>query len=67
MRRVESFFSEENRGVHTNSCIMGNQGRMAGKSKICIGIRKSAYSSSIHIFDAFSLKRVTYEFKETIH
>ena len=28
---------------------------------------KSANSSQIHIFNAFSLKRVTYEFKETIH
>ena len=28
---------------------------------------KPAISSLIHIFDAFSLKRVTYEFKETTH
>ena len=37
---------------------MGNQGKM-----ICIRIKKQANSSWIHIFDAFSLKRVTYEFK----
>ena len=28
-----------NRGVHAHSCIMGNQGKMAGNSKICIGIQ----------------------------
>ena len=28
-----------NRGVHAHSCIMGNQGKMAENSKICIGIQ----------------------------
>ena len=27
------------RGVHAHSCIMGNKGKMAGNSKICIGIQ----------------------------
>ena len=27
------------RGVHAHSCIMGNQGKMAGNSKICVGIQ----------------------------
>ena len=26
-------------GVHAHSCIIGNQGNMAGNSKICIGIQ----------------------------
>ena len=47
------------RQVHVYSCIMLNQGKMAGNSKPA--------NSPIHIFDAFFLKRVTYEFKETIH
>ena len=35
------FSSKEllNRGVHAHSCIMGNQGKMAGNSKICIRIQ----------------------------
>ena len=28
-----------NRGAHTYSCIMDNQGKMVGHSKICIGIQ----------------------------
>ena len=27
------------RGVHAHSCIIGNQGKMEGNSKICIGIQ----------------------------
>ena len=27
------------RGVNAHSCIMGNQGKMEGNSKICIGIQ----------------------------
>ena len=27
------------RGVHAHSCIMGNQGKMAGNLKICIEIQ----------------------------
>ena len=29
----------DNREVHVHSCIMGNQGKMARNSKICIGIQ----------------------------
>ena len=46
-------------------CIMGNQGKMAGNSKICIRIQSPLFLPEF-MFDAFSLKRVTYEFKETI-
>ena len=35
-----------NRGVHAHCCIMGNQGKMAGNSKICIGIQSHAANSS---------------------
>ena len=31
--------NHSDRGVLTHSCIMGNQGKMEGNSKICIGIR----------------------------
>ena len=31
--------SSENRRVHAHSCVMGNQGKMVGNSKICIGIQ----------------------------
>ena len=54
------------RGVHAHSCIIGNQGKMEGNSKIYIGIQSSLILPKF-MFDAFSLKRVTYEFKETIH
>ena len=29
----------ENRPVHALSCIMGNQGKMAGNSKVCMGFQ----------------------------
>ena len=28
-----------NRPVHALSCIMGNQGKMAGNSKVCMGFQ----------------------------
>ena len=31
--------SIENRRVHAHSCVMGNQGKMVGNSKISIGIQ----------------------------
>ena len=55
------------REVHAHNYIMGNQSKDGGKFKDLYWNSKSANSSLIHIFDAFSLKRVTYEFKETIH
>ena len=30
---------DRDRGVHTHSCIKGNQGKMMGNSKICTGIQ----------------------------
>ena len=30
---------DRDRGVQAHSCIMGNQGKMAGNSKICTGIQ----------------------------
>ena len=30
---------DRDRGVHAHSCIMGNQGKMAGNLKICTGIQ----------------------------
>ena len=30
---------DRDRGVHAHSCIMGNQGKMTGNSKICTGIQ----------------------------
>ena len=53
-----------NRGVHAHSCIKSNQGQDGGKLKDLYRNSKPANSSWIHIFDAFFLKRVTYEFKE---
>ena len=38
-----------------------------GKFKDLYWNSKPAYSSQVHTFATFSLKRVTYEFKETIH
>ena len=43
---------------------MGNQGKIAGNWKICIRIQSQLFFSWIHKFDAFSLRRVTYEFKK---
>ena len=53
------------KGVHAHSCIMGNQGKMAG-NKVFIRIQSQLILLEfIYIFGAFSLKRVIYEFKET--
>ena len=35
-----------NRGVHAHSSVMGNKGKMAGNSKIFIGIQSHAANSS---------------------
>ena len=37
--KKERYLNEKNREIHAHSCIMGNQGKMAGNSKICIGIQ----------------------------
>ena len=37
--KKERYLNEKNRGIHAHSCIMGNEGKMAGNSKICIGIQ----------------------------
>ena len=37
--RVKGCFCKVYRGVHAHSCIMGNQGKMAGNSKICFEIQ----------------------------
>ena len=36
------YFLSHYRDVHAHSCIMGNRGKMAGNSKICIGIQNLA-------------------------
>ena len=35
-KNTTTCMSCHNRGVHVHSCIMGNQGKIAGNSKICI-------------------------------
>ena len=37
--RVKGCFCKVYRGVHAHSCIMGNQGKVAGNSKICFEIQ----------------------------
>ena len=37
--RLKGCFCKVYRGVHAHSCIMGNQGKMAGNSKICFEIQ----------------------------
>ena len=37
--RFKRIKSHSDRGVLAHSCIMGNQGKVAGNSKICFGIQ----------------------------
>ena len=47
--RVKGCFCKVYRGVHAHSCIMGNQGKMAGNSKICFEIQSQLLPEFIYL------------------
>ena len=63
--RVKGCFCKVYRGNHAHSCIMGNQGKMAGNSKICFEIQSQLILPEFIYLMFFHVKRVPYELKET--
>ena len=47
--RAKGCFCKVYRGVHAHSCIMGNQGKMAGNSKICFEIQSQLLPEFIYL------------------
>ena len=47
--RAKGCFCKVYGGVHAHSCIMGNQGKMAGNSKICFEIQSQLLPEFIYL------------------